>query len=139
MEDIRSLLMHQETLDVVLEKIGLTKDQNLIPWIDGFALTDNTGNITNYLNIDTNGKLLVQDKSFETNGHVESVVDGQYQIYENHNLIGTLFTSLDDRHDIVEFLNFDFGKGFKAIDELVDIGSESLDPLALVIEKLNLL
>lgn len=139
MESIRNLLMNKDTLDVVIEKSGLNKDQTLMPWGDGFALTDKVGNITNYLNIDSNGRLLIQDKNFSASGQVDSVVEGQYQLYENSNLIGTLFTNPDIHGELTGFLNFDFNEGIDAIDSLINVGSESLDPLSVIIDKLNLL
>jgi hypothetical protein len=126
MEDIRDLLFQQETLNLLLKKWGVSEKSTLIPWSNGFALTDQSGNITNYLNIDSNGQLLLQEHNFSAVGSVSSVSNGQYQIYNNHHLVGNLFNNPDS---FTEYLNLDQNGTAETLSQVLDIDVDSVDSL----------
>lgn len=124
MENIRDLLFNQDTLDLLLEKWGIAGQSFLIPWSNGFALTDQVGNITNYLNIDANGQLLFQNQDFSTIGSVSSVSDFQYQLYNGHQLTGNLFTN-----DVASFLDLTHDGTSELLSDVLDLDVDSVDTL----------
>ncbi|PEP14046.1 hypothetical protein [Bacillus wiedmannii] len=129
MENIRDLLFQQNTLDLLFKKWGVSKNSIMIPWNNGFALTNQAGNITNYLNIDSNGQLLFQNNDFSTIGSVSSVSDMQYQIYDQHHLIGHLFNSPNTYSNLDSFFDLTQNDAATTLSHVLDIDVDSVDSL----------
>ncbi|MCZ8537234.1 hypothetical protein M9R32_08590 [Paenisporosarcina quisquiliarum] len=133
MENVRDLFFQQDTLKMLLEKCGVVGDDVIIPWNGGLALTDQVGNITNYLTIDTNGQLLLQNGNFDTISSVSSVADHQFQVHDHQQIIGQLFTShhtgnLDSYLDLV-------GDGEKeTLRSVLALDTDSIDTIMNISE-----
>lgn len=133
MEDLRSLFFHQASLETILDKYGILGGETLIPWNEGYALTDKTGSIINFLTINSNGEILLQNDQFSTMGRVSSVVDNQYELYENHKLIGHLFEGHSVENLDVYFDTSTHG-AIELLSDVLELEVDSLDTIMNIVD-----
>ncbi|USK83588.1 hypothetical protein [Peribacillus asahii] len=128
MENVKDLFFRQDSLKTLLEKWGLGGDAVMIPWNGGFALTDQAGNITNYLTIDPNGQLLLQNGHFGTIGSVSSVADHQFQVHDHQHIIGQLFTS-HHAGNLDSYLDLTGDGATETMRSVLDLDIDSVDTI----------
>lgn len=122
---IRDLLFQQDTLDLIFQKFGLQNNNSLIPWGNGFALMDQIGNISNFIDVDSNNNLIFQNATHSAIDKVSSVSSGQYQLYNHDHLIGTLFEYPDHVHTGQDFfMNLDTYDITDIVGQVTDIHAD---------------